>query len=262
MRVFISWSGERSNKVAVALRDWLPLVLHYVEPWLSETDIQAGDRWLQSVAQELATANFGIVCVTSENIRSPWILFESGALAKSLEAGRVIPLLFDLDFTDISGPLAQFQAKKLTREGLDEVIHSLQSSAETPIPEQRAKRLFEALWPELDNKFSEIPHQDSTQRHVRPQNEVLEELVTSVRALEVRMRQVLTFIEQPNAKLSWKTAKGNVDEGMGVRVAASGGSVVIGDAKNPGGPIVTYDASEFKSFIDGVKHGDFDGILK
>ena len=34
MHVFISWSGERSKALAVALRDWLPLVLHYVEPWV------------------------------------------------------------------------------------------------------------------------------------------------------------------------------------------------------------------------------------
>jgi hypothetical protein len=225
------------------------------------TDIQAGDRWIQSVTQELDKSNFGIVCVTPENIDSPWILFESGALAKSLEAGQVIPLLFDLDFTALSGPLAQFQAKKLTREGLNEIIQSLQSSSEMAIPEERARRLFEAFWPELESKFSEIPRQEFAQRHVRPQNEILEELVTSVRALEVRMRQVLTLVEESSAGLSWKTAMGNA-AGTGVRVAATGGSIVIGDAKNPDGPIVTYDASEFKSFIDGVKRGDFDGVVK
>lgn len=32
MKVFISWSGERSQALAQALRDWLPLVLHFVEP--------------------------------------------------------------------------------------------------------------------------------------------------------------------------------------------------------------------------------------
>jgi hypothetical protein len=186
IRVFISWSGDRSNKLAVALRDWLPLVLHYAEPWLSEADIQAGDRWGQSVAQELSKSNFGIVCVTQENVNAPWLLFESGALAKSLETSKVVPLLLDLDFSSISGPLAQFQAKKLTRDGLYEVIQSVQASAEDPVPEVRAKQLFNALWPELEKSFAEIPQNSPTQAQARPQNEVLEELVAGVRALDAR----------------------------------------------------------------------------
>jgi hypothetical protein len=64
MKVFISWSGTRSQALAQSLRDWLPLVLHFVEPWLSEADIAAGERWAQSVAKELETCNFGIICVT------------------------------------------------------------------------------------------------------------------------------------------------------------------------------------------------------
>jgi len=156
VRVFISWSGERSNQLALALYEWLPLVLHYVKPWLSKTDIQAGDRWTQSVAQELTTSNFGIVCVTPENANAPWLLFESGALAKSLEIGKVIPLLYELEFAEFSGPLTQFQAKKLTQEGLHEIVQSLQSSAEEPVPEARARHLFEALWPELEKKLVDL----------------------------------------------------------------------------------------------------------
>jgi hypothetical protein len=53
MRVFVSWSGERSKVMAFALRDWLPLVLHYARPWLSERDIQAGQRWTLEVGTEL-----------------------------------------------------------------------------------------------------------------------------------------------------------------------------------------------------------------
>jgi len=45
MKLFISWSGKRSQMLASSLRDGLPLVLHYVEPWVSEGDISAGGRW-------------------------------------------------------------------------------------------------------------------------------------------------------------------------------------------------------------------------
>lgn len=112
-KVFISWSGERSRELAQALHGWIPLVLHNVEPWLSEADIEAGERWAEVVAKELSDSNFGVICVTRENVASPWILFEAGALAKTMQGSRVIPLLLDLEFTDITGPLAQFRPRKL-----------------------------------------------------------------------------------------------------------------------------------------------------
>lgn len=189
MKVFISWSGERSKALAVALREWLPLVLHYVDPWLSESDIEAGDRWANSIAQELASSNFGIVCVTPENMNSPWVLFEAGALTKSLETSKVIPLLLDLEFSDISGPLSQFQAKKVERAGVSEIVHSLQGSCESPIPEERTAQLFSALWPEFESKLNALPDKPSEHRHTRAQHEILEELVASVRNIENRQRE-------------------------------------------------------------------------
>lgn len=198
MKVFVSWSGERSQAVAHALREWLPLVLHYVEPWLSEADVAAGDRWATAIAKELEASNFGIICVTPENAESPWLLFEAGALAKSIEGARVIPLLFHLEFSDITGPLAQFQAKKLERSGLGELVHSINQGTDQPIPEERAKHLFEALWPKLENSLSLVPTEVPTEKHMRPQHEIIEELVTGVRGLDSRFRDLETAISDPD----------------------------------------------------------------
>lgn len=200
MKIFISWSGERSQLLAQALRDWLPLVLHYVKPWLSEADVSAGDRWAQAVAKELEASNFGVICVTPENLRSPWVLFEAGALAKSMQGAKVIPVLFSLEFSDISGPLAQFQAKKFERGGLAEVIHSMNQSADQPIPEDRAKQLFAALWPELEKQLSEIPPEAPSEKHMRPQHEILEELVTGVRALDSRFRELEGTVSEQSSR--------------------------------------------------------------
>jgi TIR domain len=190
MKVFISWSGARSQTLAQALRDWMPLVLHYVEPWLSEADIAAGERWAQSLAKELESSNFGVICVTRENIASPWVLFEAGSLAKSLDGSRVIPLLLDVEFSEVSGPLAQFQAKKIDKGGLDEVIQSINQVATQPVPEAREKQLFEALWPEFEKQVAAIPQSASSAKPIRPQHEILEELVARVRSLDSRLREV------------------------------------------------------------------------
>jgi hypothetical protein len=81
MKVFISWSGQKSRDVASALRDWLPLVINSVEPFMSSRDISAGARWQVEIARQLDTTDFGIVCVTRENQASKWLNFEAGALA-------------------------------------------------------------------------------------------------------------------------------------------------------------------------------------
>jgi len=191
MKVFISWSGERSQGLAMALREWLPLVLHYVEPWLSQADIEAGKRWGVEVAKELDASAFGITCVTTENINSPWILFEAGALAKSMPEGRVVPLLLDVDFGDISGPLAQFQAKKIDKQGLSDVISSINKTETDPVAEGRLGELFEALWPKLEKSIEGIPENPNPKKPTRPQHEILEELVASVRSLDIRYREAM-----------------------------------------------------------------------
>ena len=188
MRIFISWSGARSQALAQALHEWLPLVLHFVQPWLSQSDIAAGERWGTEVAKELEGSNFGIICVTRENVNAPWILFEAGALAKLMQEGRVIPLLLDIEFKDISGPLAQFQAKKVEKSGLNDVVASINRIANPPVPDERAVRLFESLWSEFEKKVGAIPKPTAPTKPNRPQHEVLEELVASVRGLDVRLR--------------------------------------------------------------------------
>ena len=83
-KIFISWSGDVSKRVAQALDKWLPEVVEGIEPWISTQDISAGVRWGSEIARQLERINFGIICLTPDNLQAPWILFEAGALAKPL----------------------------------------------------------------------------------------------------------------------------------------------------------------------------------
>ncbi len=188
MKVFISWSGIRSKALANALRDWLPLVLQYVKPWVSDKDIGAGDRWAQSIAGELETSNFGIICITPENLQSEWILFEAGALSKSMLDAKVIPLLFGLELSDLSGPLSQFQAQKVEETGIMEVVRAINKVADGQTNEGIVSRLVPQLWPSLKEELERISSTQPPEKHMRPQHEILEELVTSVRGLNSRIR--------------------------------------------------------------------------
>ena len=91
MKVFISWSGKRSQALANMLRDWLPNVIQAIKPWMSDVDIDKGSRWSKDIALQLEESKVGIICLTPENLEAPWILFEAGALSKSLEKTYVCP---------------------------------------------------------------------------------------------------------------------------------------------------------------------------
>jgi hypothetical protein len=192
MRVFLSWSGESSRQLALALRDWLPLVLHYVQPWMSNADIPAGERWASLVGRELEMSEFGILCLTRENHDRPWVMFEAGALARSVSESAVCPFLIDLSISDVSGPLTQFQAKKSDREGTLELLTAINGKAPQPVPSGRLSELFAVLWPKLEANIADLPSASPADSDapapIRDERIVLDDLVAAVRSLEASVR--------------------------------------------------------------------------
>ena len=128
IKVFISWSGIRSQTMGEALRKYLPRMNMLIKPWMSDKDISAGSMWFQETLKELKEAKFGIICLTSDNLVEPWIHFEAGALLDIVGKQRICPYLLDIKPSDIKDPLSNFQAKNAmkenTREGFDLVSKS------------------------------------------------------------------------------------------------------------------------------------------
>src|ERR1700730_15398652 len=98
MDVFISWSGARSEAAARALHDWLPKVINAIKPWLSTSDIDKGARWGIDVALKLESSKAGIICLTPSNLHADWVLFEAGALSKTVKSTNfVCPFLIGIE---------------------------------------------------------------------------------------------------------------------------------------------------------------------
>ena len=196
MQVFISWSGAKSGEVAVVLRDWLPGVIQVLEPFVSAKDIDAGSRWQAELAAKLDTTNFGIVCVTRENQLEPWLNFEAGALAKSVEQGRLVPLAIDLKPSDVKNPLGQFQAQPATEDGMREVVRSLNSTS-SALTDDRLERAFELNWPSLEKSLAVIAGEDAADPPpIRSERELLEETLDTVRSLG---RLITRRFDEPQA---------------------------------------------------------------
>lgn len=185
MKVFISWSGERSKFVAAKLRDWLPDVIQDVEPWMSASDIDAGARWGQSVQEELSESRFGIICVTNDNQTAPWILFEAGALAKTINDTFVCPYLIGLESSGLeAGPLTQFQAKTATEEGTLDLLRTLNKSMkEAGLTDEKLDRAFKRWWPDLKDALSSIPPVQNPATK-RPREDMIEEILVDTREIK------------------------------------------------------------------------------
>jgi hypothetical protein len=158
MRIFISWSGDRSHKVALMFRDMLPLILQYLVPYVSSEDINKGARWSTEIGTELATADFGIVCITKENLGAPWINFEAGALSKSLDKSRVFPFLFDLNRSDVTdGPITQFQSTINEKDDFLKLLKSINASCTAAaMDDSKIESVIDVWWPKIASRLELI----------------------------------------------------------------------------------------------------------
>lgn len=157
MKVFFSWSGQKSHELATAFRDWLPNVIQAVVPWLSSADIAAGSRWQHEIALQLKESKVGVIFLTRENITSPWLLYEVGALSRAMESTYVCPYLFGFSPSELKGPLVQFQATTANKEGTLSLVRTLNRAlGDDSIEEKRLEKAFEIWWPELENRFVQI----------------------------------------------------------------------------------------------------------
>lgn len=212
MKVFLSWSGKRSQAIAEALRDWLPKVIQAVQPWLSAVDIERGARWSTDIASELAQTSFGVLCLTPENLDSSWIHFEAGALSKTLDKTYVCPYLFDMEPADLKGPLVQFNVAKANKEDTLKLVYTVNDAQETPLPKAALEESFEVWWPKLEEMFSNLPRPQVEVKQERPEREILEELLGLVRE-QARMnvsRVDLTDLFDSNERLELGGSASNI----------------------------------------------------
>lgn len=184
-KIFISWSGEISKALAEAVRDWIPKVLQTVKPYFTPDDIEKGSRWAKEISNELATSQFGIICLTQDNQHSPWILFEAGALSKNLEESKVCPILFNFDATELKGPLASFQATKFNKDDIKKLLESINNScSETKLEQKSLDETFEMWWPQLEKSIETILSRSSSvsKPKKRSDRDILEEILELARS--------------------------------------------------------------------------------
>jgi len=184
VKVFISWSGKRSQDTAELLCSWIRKVIQAAEPWIS-VDIEKGSRWNDAIKHQLEESKMGIICITKDNLQSEWLLFEAGALSKTNDA-QVCTFLLDVSAANIKLPLGQFQHTASAQEDIRKLMHTINNKiiklGEKTIPEKEVDEVFDMWYPQLNEKLSIIQHQIPEERPVeRLERDILEEILQEVR---------------------------------------------------------------------------------
>src|SRR6266481_990168 len=194
--VFISWSGERSRHVAEALRAWLPMVLQASKPFMSKRDIDKGSRWHVELAKALEVTRVGIICLVPENQTASWLLFEAGALSKTLDRGtRVCTyLLAGLQPQDVTRPLGEFQATKAEKEETRQMIQDINKYLGSPVSELHLNGTFIALWPRLEVELASLPAPESAIPAKRLVDDIVAEILEQTRSMAT-MREAIAYLE-------------------------------------------------------------------
>lgn len=192
MKLFISWSGDLSKEIAEIFRQWIPGVIQAAKPYYSPDDITKGTRWSSEIAKELDLSKIGIICLTKENLKSPWIMFEAGALSKNLEKSKVCPLLFGIEPTEIKGPLVQFQAAKFSKKEMKKVIKMMNDELETTsLSSEVLDSVFEMWWPKLEEQIEKLLEKSKKENNkdLRSERDLIEEVLSLTRRLSIDKRR-------------------------------------------------------------------------
>jgi hypothetical protein len=133
----------------------------------------------------LSISDIGIICLTRDNTENPWIPFEAGALSKSIDKGRVCTLLFDLEPSDVKGPLTSFQGTRFLREDFKRLATTINNAAgDSGIDPLVLDGVFDMWWPKLESEINKILESSDqvVKKELRSERDILEELLELARS--------------------------------------------------------------------------------
>lgn len=183
----------------------------------------------------------GILCVSRDNVDSNWLLFEAGALSKTKDA-HVCTLLIDLQPTDLSSPLAQFQATTTEKEDIRQLVHTINSAVrrcgERAPSDQVIDDAFELNWPSLNTVLKEVAQsssQSASSRRLREDRELLEEILEILRRQEKQQVQMPTIDSEI---LRLRSQLGAFSPALEIALSQAFKSALAGERQEADGSIV------------------------
>ena len=174
MNIFLSWSKSKSQEIALAIKSFLNgLFRDEIKVWMSSESISYGSTSIPEINKALINSDKCIAIITSDNILSPWIMYETGAvLARNLVAFPnkdnnefIIPIIFEnVDNKKFMGnPINQFQRLQYSKATLKKLVSQLNQETHTFSDIKTLETQFNLNWnilnKEIKNCLKKIKNQ-------------------------------------------------------------------------------------------------------
>lgn len=126
-------------------------------------------------------------------------MFEAGALSKKLDASKLCPILFDIENTDLQGPLTQFQTTIFAREEIYKLVEALNAGlADRKLTPPVLEKAFDVWWPQLQGGVGTVLAEKLPVKKgsLRSERDLLEEVLTLTRHLSSDTRRTTNDIQE------------------------------------------------------------------
>lgn len=155
MKIFISWSGEKSRIIANELSLWLRDVIQVLRPFMSQHDIEKGLNWSEELDKRLRDDSMALIILTPDNLNSPWINYEAGAVHKGINSNKVATILIDIDYSDLPSTLSRFNGTLFQKEEIFSLLKSINKELiEGALEESALARSFNSHWNKLESAYN------------------------------------------------------------------------------------------------------------
>ena len=193
MKIFVSWSGDKSRLAAEFMTKWIKQVIQATEPWIS-TEIEKGSSWSSEIADKLDETDFGIICLTKSNLDSNWVHFEAGAIIKGTK-GKATMLLIDLEPSELGSPLKLFQATTLDKSDVYKLVKTINRSIDRPLDVDTLESVFATNWDSFETEMKSIIalEEEDTYKE-RTVDEMIEEIVLNTRHIDKNIVEAVNWI--------------------------------------------------------------------
>lgn len=168
MKIFFSWSGHLSKRVAKFVKPWLTDSIfpgEKIEIFISEEDIEYGSEWYTRIKNELTSCDLAVIFLTPGNTNAPWLNFEAGAIAIGEETRPVITFLIDVPVRAIQSPLKSYQCFEISYESTKKLVSNIKAKGGFHVPAEthidtilakefdRLRDAIEKIKEELNSKY-------------------------------------------------------------------------------------------------------------
>lgn len=194
MKIFMSWSGDQSKKIAELVKNFLDKVVQLSHPFISSRNIELGSLWHNQVIREANETNYGLLFITPESRDSPWLHFEAGMLLKDLEKDRIVPILFGIKISEIIRPLSDFHSIEFDESSFFDLVSEINKMTSRPLEKENLKQVFDSFYNKLSLDIEEVISSSDSVKKIPIESKV-DELIDYARGERMALMEISSTLK-------------------------------------------------------------------